>query len=133
MSNSNNKKLFSAICFTVFFILFATSGCTQDKGVMYIKMEVWNPDSTASFEYKVYSVGPPAGYKTIEIEDEEILRYGEMVVIYGGWYDNQTIKILSSDLPIKNNTNKTNLKVKVEKADSYDDYKRDSYLIHLSK
>src|SRR5690606_15766604 len=119
----HNNKTNLSIYITVVFVLFAI-GCTQDKGVMYKQIEVWNPDSTAYFDYRVYSLGPPSGYKTIGINGEEILRYDEMVVIYGGWSDNKTFKILSSDLPIKNNTANSDFKIIVEQANGYDDYKR---------
>jgi len=122
---------YQKVSFILFFLIITS--CTQGKGVKYIQIEVFNPDSTASFEYSVYSLGPPSGYITIEIDGEEILRYDELAVIYGGWADNQTIELLSSDLPIKKNTHKTEMKVLVEKADGYNDYRREPYLIHLSK
>jgi hypothetical protein len=112
--------------------LLITSSCSKPKGVLFHHLEVWNPDSTAFFEYKSYSLGVTGGYQTIEVTGEEILRY-DFAVLYGGWSDSHTIEILSSDLPISSNTDKIDLKVLVEKAEEYDDYRRKPYLIHLSK
>jgi hypothetical protein len=94
---------------------------------------MWSPDSTAHFKYTEYTLGVfGGGYSSIEIGNEEILRY-DYTEIYGRWIDNSTIKLISNRLPTKNWLKKTKIKFELIPATSYDDFINDSLLVHLTK
>ena len=94
---------------------------------------MWNPAGAAYFKYTEYTLGVfGGGYLSIEIDDEEILRY-DYTEIYGRWKDDTTIKIVSNKPPIKKWLKKTDIVIELIQTSNYDDFVSDSLLVHLTK
>lgn len=102
-------------------LLIQTYGCTQPEGVLYIENQYWSPDSSASFKYKEYGIGITGVYQTIEVNGQEVLRF-DRGSVYGGWINNETIKIVSNNPPKSSNLEGTCLKIIVVQAESFSDF-----------
>ena len=94
---------------------------------------MWNQDRTNYLKFTEYTLGVfGGGYLSIEINDEEILRY-DYTEIYGRWKDDRTVKLVSNKPPSKKWLEKTAVAFELIQAATYDDFVSDSLLVHLTK
>ncbi len=112
----------------VFFFLWKGA-----KPVPIKSYTIWNQDKAHYLKFTEYTLGVfGGGYLSIEINDEEILRY-DYTEIYGRWKDHETVKLVSNKPPSKKWLERTAVNVELIQAASYDDFVSDSLLLHLTK
>lgn len=131
MSKSHKDQLIQVVLITM--LLIFIQGCARGQGYLYLDNQFWNADSSASFNYKEFSLGVTGGYQTIEVNGIEVLRF-DYAVIYGGWLDANTIIIVSNDPPVSQNMNELQIDIILEKATSSRDYRKHGTMLkHLAQ